>query len=327
MTCSLFLVAGKMDYMDFDELDEDYDFSSTIKYKVTVNADDDSYVSEPELETKRTNRNGGRRPTGRGMLTTTRKPTNKDSTSSSKIGDIVYVFGEKMLSNRPRLSKSANDLFSEAYGLLQKMSIKTRRGRRANLAAFFILYIASKKLKLGVDPVLLAMDVGLTCKDTVTAIEEFIPELSTTNPLEIEILELIYQAEITDIFEDYMERMWLTFRKNIVLDAASSDVWKQITSAMTGYSYESWCREIKEQLLCLIDRKTTEGEMDNRIHIISPQKLYVLVIYNVLRNVLHRDSEDPITSNQEKHLQKILTVIWGQIANNLEKTRRKTVGL
>jgi hypothetical protein len=318
-----------MDYTSFDGLDEDYDFSSTIKYKVTVNADDDIYISEPELEPKRTNRNGGRRPSGRGMLTAIRKPVSKDSTSSSKIGDIVYVYGEKMLSNRPRLSKSANDLFSEAYGLLQKMSIKTRRGRRANLAAFFILYIASKKLKLGVDPVLLAMDVGLTCKDTVTAIEEFIPELSTTNPLEIEILELIYQAEITDIFEDYMERMWLTFRKNIVLDAASNDLWRQITSCMAGYSYESWCQEIKEQLMCLFNRKTGEDgdEMDNRIHIISPQKFYVLGFYNMLRNVIHRNTEEPITSNQEKQLQKILTVIWGQIANNLEKTRRKTVGI
>jgi hypothetical protein len=316
-----------MDYMDFDGLEEDYDFSTAIKYKVTVNADDETYISEPELETKRTNKNGGRRSAGRGMLSATRKPITKESSSSSKIGDIVYVFGEKLLSNRPRLSKNANDLFSEAYGLLQKMSIKTRRGRRANLAAFFILYIASKKLKLGVDPVLLAMDVGLTCKDTVTSIEEFIPDLSTTNPLEIEILELIYQAEITDIFEDYMERMWLSFRKNIVLDAVSSDLWKQITSCMSGYSYESWSREIKEQLLCLTNRKSNEDEMDNRFHIISPQKLYVLIFYNVFRNMLQINTEEPITSNQEKQLQKILTVIWGQIANNLEKTRRKTVGI
>lgn len=314
-----------MDYSNFDYFNDEYEDdapSSVIKYKMTVNADDETYIAEPEPELKRSNRNGGRRHGGRIAATTSRKTNGKDYGSSSKIGDIVYIFGEKLLTNRPRLAKHANDLFSEAYGMLQKMSIKTRRGRRANLAAFFILYIASKKLKLGVDPVLLAMDVGLTSKDTVTAIEEFIPELNTSNPLEIEILELIYKADIMDILEEYMERMWLMFKKPIVLDAACMDLWRRLCSSMAKYSYESWCLENKETLLQLTDR-----EGDNRFHVISPQKMYVLIIYNTVRNILQRDTEEPVTSSQEKQLQKIFSVIWEQIANNLEKTRKKTVGL
>lgn len=313
-----------MDYFNDDYFNDEYEMDrpSVIKYKMTVNADDDTYIAEPELEMKRTSRNIGRRPGGRIGGTSSRKTNCKEYSASSKIGDIVYVFGEKLLSNRPRLSKHANDLFSEAYGLLQKMSIKTRRGRRANLAAFFILYIASKKLRLGVDPVLLALDVGLTSKDTVTAIEEFIPELNTTNPLEIEILGLIYTADITDIFEEYMERMWLTFRKTLTMDAPCTGLWKRLCSDVGKYSYESWCSESKETLLQLTDRKE-----DNRIHVISPQKLYVLIIYNTMRNILQRETEEPVTSNQEKQLQKIFSVIWGQMANNMEKTRKKTVGL
>lgn len=317
--------------MDFsDVFDDEYQHAdySTHKYKVTISADDESYVEpvpEPEKKSYKNRKTHGQ--------TAPKKHTTANSTA--KIGDIVYVITEKLLANRPRLNKYANDLYSEVYGLLQKMSIKSRRGKRANLAAFFVLYIATKKLKLGVDPVLLAMDIGLTSKDTVSAIEEFIPPLNTTNPLEIEILELIYMVEITDIAEEYFERMWILLRKPYNGEPSDTEFWKKVGESFKEWSYDMWKAKNTDSIEELIHRKIENGDPDNRIHIISPQKLYVLVMYNTIRNTIinihsekdDKESESGITSSQEKCLQRIFANQWGQIANNLDKTRKKTVGL
>lgn len=317
--------------MDFSDVfaDDDYQLAdySTHKYKVSISADDESYVEpvpEPEKKSYKNRKQHGQ--------SVPKKHTTANSTA--KIGDIVYVITEKLLANRPRLNKSANDLYSEVYGLLQKMSIKSRRGKRANLAAFFVLYIATKKLKLGVDPVLLAMDIGLTSKDTVSAIEEFIPPLNTTKPLEIEILELIYSVDISDIAEEYFERMWSLMKKPHSGEPIDADFWKKVGDTFKEWSYEEWKVKNTDSISVLIHRKAENNEPDNRIHIISPQKLYVVVMYNTIRNAItntkigeEESIISPITSAQEKYLQRIFATQWGQIANNLDKTRKKTVGL
>lgn len=304
--------------MDFDseyyDNDEEYsheEYTNNIKYKVSISADDETYVEEPEPEMKKGRGAGvGKRRSTSGY----RKNPTKDYPNTAKIGDIIYIFGEKLISARPRLGKMANDLFSEAYGLLQKMSIRTRRGKKANLAAFFTLYVASKKLKLGVDPVLMAMDFGLTSKDTVLAIEEFIPELNTANPLEMEILELIYNVELSDIMEEYFERMW-SFANDTRKELSEMSIWKRICESMKKMSYEEWCSKNKDNIPSLMERN---------IHVISPQKFYVLLMYNTIRQILSEEEE--ANTGLDKHLQKIFSVLWGQIANNMEKTRKKTVG-
>lgn len=305
-----------------DLLEEGRDCFSNFKYKMTVSANDESYQEPAAFESSRGHGRGsssrnstGARASGTSTCTTTtgRKMVVRESTNSStKIGDLVYTYGEKLISERPRLSKMATELFSEAYGLLQKMSIRSRRGKRANLAAFFTLYISSKKLKLGVDPVLLAMDVGLTCKDTINAIEEFIPDLNTTSPLELEILDLIYRVEITDIMDEYVERMSGWMRTPRVVDPPLVDFWKRICDLFSDWDFARWKTAVERALI----------EMTNeQMHVVSPQKIYVLVIYSVIRGELLKRTDHP----EEKNLQRLFSFLWGHMANNLEKTRRKTV--
>lgn len=307
--------------MDFDneyyDNDDDYQHAdySAHKYKVSISADDESYVEEPEPEVKKGRGTGKRRASSSTASSGYRKNTAKDYPIATKIGDIIYIFGEKLISCRPRLTKMANDLFSEAYGLLQKMSIRTRRGKKANLAAFFTLYIAGKKLKLGVDPVLMAMDFGMTSKDTVLAIEEFIPDLNTTNPIEVEILELIYNVELTDIMEEYFERMWLKMNDTNNKELSDVALWKRICESVRKMTYEEWCTRNKDNIPSL---------MEKNIHVISPQKFYVLLMYNTIRQILSEEDESN-AGTVDKHLQKVFSVLWGQIANNMEKTRKKTV--
>lgn len=313
ITFSFFPYGIKMDFdNEYDNEEYSYEDYSNVKYKVSISADDETYVEEPEPEVKK-GRGCGKRRTGV-SASSYRKTPSKDYNGATKIGDIIYIFGEKLISARPRLSKMANDLFSEAYGLLQKMSIRTRRGKKANLAAFFTLYLASKKLKLGVDPVLMAMDFGLTSKDTVLAIEEFIPDLNTTNPLEMEILELIYKVEMSDIMEEYFERMWSMIHDQRK-DLADAPLWKRICDSVRKISYEDWCSKNRDNIPSL---------MEKNIHVISPQKFYVLLMYNTIRQILSEDEES--ITGMDKHMQKIFSSLWGQIANNMEKTRKKTVG-
>jgi hypothetical protein len=166
---------------------------------------------------------------------------------------------------------SADTITSYAEKFISDYGVKIPKGKdKGSLTLLYCIIMSCRLNGIFMDLHLLAIDLEISLKDIVTTINESLPPITTTDPIQRKLLSIIITSPRTLLSVEFSERMIQTVRDfpgEKKLEVADTDVKR----------YEENCRG----LFAMLENDISSDH--DRQFCVTPDKIYIYGMFDMIR--------------------------------------------
>jgi hypothetical protein len=185
--------------------------------------------------------------------------------SRGKLNELV----EGIVSYRPSLS--ADSLVGYVEKFIENYKVKIPKGKdRAALTLLYCIIMSSRLHNIYLDIHLLAINLDVPLKNIAAVINENAPPITTTDPLQRRLLDVIVNSSrdaLAEEFSETMIRVVSGFPVEPRIDVSEGDVYKYKKNCQSLFSM------LESDIGCDYDRQFC----------VTPDKVYIYAIFDVIR--------------------------------------------